>query len=123
MKYRPNKNEFWNEEKESKKLFQILPSYNVLTEKSDIKRLSNVELLHELSLYDELSVVEISKVFKRYSRNYKVEIIEPKGLLVHLESSKASIKDLFKDLLNEMEGFKYQITVKVLLSKTKEMKT
>ena len=37
--------------------------------------------------------------------------------LVQLEASKSSIKDLFNDLLNEMKGFKYQVAVKVLLSK------
>ena len=30
------------------------------------------------------------------------------------------IKELFKDLLAEIKGFKYQITLKVLLSKYKE---
>ena len=35
-----------------------------------------------------------------------------KGLIVQLEASKSSIKDLFNDLLNETKGFKYQITVK-----------
>ena len=39
---------FWN----TKELFQILPSYNVLTEKPKIKHLSNMELLHELPFYD-----------------------------------------------------------------------
>ena len=34
--------------------------------------------------------------------------------------SRPSIKDLFEDLLNEVKGFKYQITLKVLLSKYKE---
>ena len=38
---------------------------------------------------------------------------------MQLEASKSSIKDLFNDLLNETEGFKYQITVKVLLKKYK----
>ena len=50
---------------------------------------------------------------------YKVEIIDKKGLIVQLEASKSSIKDLFNDLLNETKGFKYQITVKVLLKKYK----
>ena len=40
-----------------------------------------------------------------------------KDLMVQLEASKSSIKDLFNDLLNETKGFKYQITVKVLLKK------
>ena len=38
---------------------------------------------------------------------------------MQLEASKSSIKDLFNDLLNETKGFKYQITVKVLLKKCK----
>ena len=62
MKYKPYKNEFWNK-KEAKKLFQILPFYNVLIEKTRIKHLSNTESLHELPFYDKLSVVEISKAF------------------------------------------------------------
>ena len=89
-------------------------------EKPEIKKLSNLEPLHELPFYDGLSVVEISKAFKRYARSYKVEIVDHKDPLAQLEASKSSIKDLFKDLLNEMKGFKYQITINVLLSKEKE---
>ena len=51
--------------------------------------------------------------------SYKVEIIERKNLIVQLEASKSSIKNLFSDLLNETKGFKYQITVKLLLTKYK----
>ena len=51
--------------------------------------------------------------------SYKVEIIERKDPIVQLEASKSSIKDFFTDLLNEKKGFKYQITVKVLLKKYK----
>ena len=40
-------------------------------------------------------------------------------MIVQLEASKSSIKDLFNDLLNETRGFKYQIAVKVLLKKYK----
>ena len=118
MKYKPYKNELWNE-KETKELFQILPFHNALIEKPKIKHLSNIELLHELLFYDELSVVEISKAFRRYARSYKVEIIDSKDPLAQLEASKSSIQDLFKDILNELKGFKYQITVKVLLCKYK----
>ena len=76
-------------------------------------------MLHELPFYDELSVVEISKAFKRYARSYKIEIIDTKDLLAQLEANKSSIEDLFKERLNEMKVFKYQITVTVLLSKHK----
>ena len=48
---------------------------------------------------------------------HKVEIIEKKDPIVQLEASKLNIKNLFNDLLNELKGFKYQITVEVLLKK------
>ena len=41
------------------------------------------------------------------------------GPLAQLEASKTVIKDLFRDLLIELKGFKYQITMKDLLSKQK----
>ena len=88
-----------------------------MIEKPKIKHLSNIEFLNELPFYDELSVVEISKAFKRYARSYKIEIIDSKDPLAQLEASKSSIEELFKNLLNEIKGFKYQITVATLLSK------
>ena len=36
-----------------------------------------------------------------------------------LEASQSSIKDLFSDFLNETKGFKYQITLKIILKKYK----
>ena len=49
-------------------------------------------------------------------------MIALKDTLAQLEASESSIKDLFKDILDEIKGFKYQITVKVLLRKHKKMK-
>ena len=49
--------------------------------------------------------------------SYKVEIIEKKDPIKRLEASKSSIKDLFSDLLHETKGFKYQITLKIMLKK------
>ena len=56
-------------------------------------------------------------MFRAYAMSFKNEITEWKDPIVQLEASKSSIQDLFSDLLNETEGFKYQITVKVLLKK------
>ena len=56
-------------------------------------------------------------MFRAYAMSFKVEITERKDPIVQLEASKSSIQDLFSDLLNGTEGFKYQITVKVLLKK------
>ena len=46
-------------------------------------------------------------------------MIKPKDPLAQLEAIKSSTEDLFKGILNEMKGFKYQIKVKVLLCKHK----
>ena len=100
-----------------KKLFQILPFYNTFIEKPEIKKLSNITLLEELPFYDELNVVKSSNAFSGYARSYKVEIVDHKDPLVQLQAGKSNIEDLFKDLLDE--GFKYQITVAVFLSKAK----
>ena len=48
--------------------------------------------------------------------------LKKKDLIVQLKVSKSSIKDLFSNLLDETKGFKYQITVKVLLKKYKPNK-
>ena len=49
----------------------------------------------------------------------KLKQLKKKDPIVQLEASKLSIKNLFSDLLNETKGFKYQITLKVLLKKFK----
>ena len=66
-----------------------------------------------------MSVSEKSSAFSGYARSYKIEIVNNKDPLVQLEASKSSIKDLFKYLLIGLKGFKYQITLTVLLSKVK----
>ena len=77
-------------------------------------------MLHELPFFDELNIVKTSKAFKRYARSYSVEIIDSKDPSVQLTISKPSIEDSFEDLLDEIKVFKYQITLKFLLSKYKE---
>ena len=87
----------------------VLPNinYNKPIEKPKIKHLKNITLLTEQPFYDQINL----------AISFKVEIVERKDLIVQLEASKLSIKDLFSNLLDETKGFKYQITVKVLLKK------
>ena len=40
-------------------------------------------------------------------------------MIIQLKSSEISINDLFKDLFVELKGFKYQLTLNILLSKQK----
>ena len=76
--------------------------------------------IHELPFYDKLNTEKISKAFNGYARSYKIEMKDLKDPLAELEASKSSIKDFFQDILNEIKGFKYQMTVKLLLRKHKE---
>ena len=102
--------------------FKELPFYNKHIEKPKIKRLKNIDLLSELPFYEELNVIKTDHAFKGYAMSYKVELVEKKDPLIQLEASKSSIKDLFNDLLDETKGFKYQITLKLLLKNTKKLK-
>ena len=100
--------------------FKELPFYNKPIEKP-VKHLKDTESV-ELPFYEQLSVIKTDQVFKGYAMSYKVVIIEKKDPIVQLEASNLSIKNLFNDLLNETKGFKYQITVEVLLKKYKPNK-
>ena len=108
------------DEREANRLFEELQFYNALIEKPEIKDINNKNLLRELPFYDELIILKTSKTSSGYARNYSIEIIDSKCPLVQLIISKPSIEYLFEYLLNQMKGFEYQITPKVLLSKYKE---
>ena len=99
--------------------FKELPFYNKSVKKPKVKRLKNIDRLAELPFYEQLSIIKTDQAFEGYAMSYKVEVIERKDPIVQLEASKLSINDLFNDPLNETKGFKYQITVKVLLKKYK----
>ena len=75
--------------------------------------------MKELPFYDDLSIVKNKTTFSGYARSYKIEIVVKRDVIVQLKASKISIKELFKGLLIELKGFKYQITWCVLLSKVK----
>ena len=99
--------------------FKEFPFYNKPIKKPKVKRLKDIDQLIELPFYEQLDVIKTDQAFSGYAMSYKVEIIEKKDPIVQLEASKLSIKNLFSDLLNEIKGFEYQITVKVLLKKYK----
>ena len=91
--------------------------YNKPIKKPKVKRLKNIDQLIELPFYEELDVIKTNQAFTGYAMSYKVEIIEKKDPILQLKTSKLSIKNLFSNLLNEIKGFKYHITVKILLKK------
>ena len=97
--------------------FKKLSFYNKAIKKPKVKRLKNIDRLAELPFYEQLGVIKTDQAFRGYAMSCKIEIVERKDLIVHLEASKSRIKDFFNDLLSEIKGFKYQITVEVLLKK------
>ena len=78
-----------------------------------------MNILSELPFYEEINVIKTNHAFRRYAISYKVELVEKTDPIKQLEASKSSFKDLFNDILNETKGFKYQITLKVILTKYK----
>ena len=69
------KNEFLGSKK-ANRLFKELLLYKALIKKLYIKRLDNIDMLRELPVYDELSIVKTWKVFKEYAISYSIEIID-----------------------------------------------
>ena len=104
---------------DANKIFKILPFFNTYIEKPEVKKLNNVQLLKELPFYGELSIIKNKTAFSGYAQSYKIEIVDKRDVIVQLKASKISIVELFKDLLIELKGLKYQITLAVLLSKMK----
>ena len=110
---------------DANKAFKILPFYNTHIDQPRVKKVNNVELLKELPFHDKLSIVKNKTAFSGYGQSYKIEIVDKRNVVVQLNrlrccsASKISIAELFKDLLIELKGFKYQITLAVLMSKVK----
>ena len=102
---------------DANKIFQVLPFYDAYIEKPKVKKLSNVQLLKELSFYDDLSIVKNMTAFSGYAQSYKIEIVDKRDLVVQLKASEINIAELFKDLFIELKGFKYQITLVTLNEK------
>ena len=79
-----------------------------------LNALKNIDLLSELSIYEELNVIKTNYAFRGDAMSCKVQLVEEKKVAIkQLKASKSSFKDFFSDLLDKTKGFKYQITLKV----------
>ena len=63
------------------------PFYNRPIEKTEIKRLKNIDQLAELPFYEQLSMIKTSQAFSGYAMTYKVEIVQRKDPIVQLEAN------------------------------------
>ena len=58
--------------------FKELPFYNASIDKPIIERLKNIDLLAELTFFDQLNIIRTNHVFSGYAMSYKVEIVDKK---------------------------------------------
>ena len=76
-------------------------------------------MLSELPIYEDLTVIKTDHAFRGYALSYKVKLVEKKDPIKQLEASKLSLKDLLSGLSDKTKGFKYLITLKVMIKKYK----
>ena len=82
-----------------------------------MKKLSNHQLLRELTFYDDINILRKERAFKNYAETYEVENINNKSLSDSLSTSKNSITNLFGELLRQKMGFKYGLSTKIIFKK------
>ena len=68
-------------------------------------------------MYDSVGISRREHAHKYYAETYDVEVIDNKSLDDSLFLAKKSINDLFRDLLKEKRGFKYNLEVVVTLKR------
>ena len=100
-------------------LTKYLRLYHFITLTLKNQKLRNCSITERITTIDELIIVKNKNAFSGCGRSYRIEIVDKRDVIVQLKASKLSIIELFKDLLIELKGFKYQITLAVLLSKVK----
>ena len=126
--------EIKNDKKKKKKTENIsrLPTYSKnLTNKqlSDLlpfppnrkkrsKRLTKYQILSNiLPFFDTADISRKRYAFRNHAGTYEVEVIDTRSLDDSLFLSKRSIKDFFKDILEEKTGFKYILSARVTFKK------
>ena len=70
-----------------------------------------------LPIYDSVGISRREYALKYYAETYDVEIIDRIMLADSLFLAKSSIINLFKDILREKRGFKYNLEIKVTLKR------
>ena len=87
-------------------------------EKERYKRLTKYQILSNiLPFSDSAGISRRQYAFRNYAVTYEVEVMDSKSLDDSLFLAKRSIIDFFKDLLEERRGFKYILSVRVVLKK------
>ena len=100
----------------NKKLSEVLPFPP--KRKKIPKRLTKHQVLENiLPFYDTVGISRREHAHRYYAETYDVEVIDNKSLDDSLFLAKRSINDLFKDLLQEKRGFKYNLVAIITLKR------
>ena len=94
--------------------FKELRFYNKYIEKPKIKRLKTINLLF---FFWRIEWNKNKSCIQRIWNKLKDELLDKKDPIKQFQANKSSIKNLFSDLLNKTNGFKDQITLKIMLKK------
>ena len=82
------------------------------------KRLTKHQVLSNiLPFYDSVGILRREHAHKHYAETYDVEVIDNTSIDDSLLLAKRSINDLFRDLLREKRGFKYNLYIVVTLKR------
>ena len=82
------------------------------------KRLTKHQILQNvLPFFNSVGISRSEHTHKYYAETYDVEVIDNKSLDDSLFLVKKSISDLFRDLLRENRGFKYNLYIVVTLKR------
>ena len=79
------------------------------------KRLTKYQVLSNILPFFDVEISRREQAHKYYAETYDVEVIDNTSLDYSLYLAKRSINDLFRDLLKEERGFKYNLYIVVTL--------
>ena len=80
------------------------------------RKLTKHQILQNiLPFYNKVGISRRERAYKRYIETYNVEVVDRISLNDSLFLAKSSIVDLFKDLLKEKRGFKYNLMTTITL--------
>ena len=102
----------------NRELSEALPFFPEKTKRKWSKRLTKCQVLQNiLPFYESAGIFRREYAHRGAAETYNVEVVDSKSLGDSLFLAKSSINDLFRDLLKEKGGFKYNLKTSVTLKR------
>ena len=107
-----------HEELTNKELSEALPFFLGKPKRKRLKRLTKHQILQNiLPFYDSVGIFRREYAHRGAAETYNVEAVDRISLSDSLFLATSSINDLFRDLLKEKRGFKYNLKTSVTLKR------